>query len=327
METKILITRRIHRDAVELLRQHFNVRYIDNNEQIDPGYLKNNIGEFDGILTAISDRIDGGLLCAGRTKLKAVSNMAAGVDNIDVEAAELLGIKVFNTPDVVTGSTADFTIALALTSLRKTVEARQYVLDNKWKQWDPGILLGRSLAGLNWGLVGFGRIGRAVAKRLSGFDTKVYYAEKDRVQPEPGFSATRLSFDELLAACDVISIHVPLTDETRNMFDMQAFVKMKKKPLLINISRGDIVNTGDLIFALENNLVSGVALDVVEKEPIRADHPLLTFGNVLMTPHIGTATLECRREMAMMAASNLVDFFNRKTYDGRELERHFSEAV
>lgn len=323
MPVKILVTRKINSHAIEMLQSHFETVYIDKNEQLDTDYLKRNLYKFDGILTTITEKIDIDILHAGNGKLKVVSNMAAGLDNIDLYAAHLLGIQIFNVPDVVTDSTADFAIGLALAFLRKIPESKQYVLNNGWHQWDPEIFNGRSLSQLNWGIIGFGRIGKAVAKRLRGFGTKTFYTDEQGRYVGNEFGATYLDEDTLLSVCDVISLHVPLNVHTMHMINKSAFLKMGKKPLLINIARGDIIDTQELIYALEKGLISGAVLDVVENEPIDSNHPLLRFNNVLITPHIGTATIECRKQMAEKAVGNLIDFFENSYYNERELERYF----
>ncbi|MCX7735830.1 MAG: D-glycerate dehydrogenase [Candidatus Kapabacteria bacterium] len=309
METKILITRRINESAVKLLREHFEVDYRNINEPLSNDYLSENAPKYDGILSTITEKFDEELLKRASSRLKAISNMAVGLDNIDIKTAEKLGISIFNTPDVVTDSTADFTLAIGLAFLRQIVDSFEFIKKNEWKKWDPEIFNGRTLRNINWGIIGFGRVGKAVAERLKGFGVKIYYTDVNPINTIDFDFATNLEFDELLNISDVISIHIPLNQNTKGLINYNNFKKMQRKPLIINMARGSIVNTDDLIKALNENLISGAALDVFDPEPISSDHSILKYKNVLITPHIGTATIDCRKEMAMLAAQNLINFF------------------
>lgn len=313
MANKILITRKINETAVQLLQEHFDIDYKNINQPLSVDYLYDNIHNYDGILSTITERFDETLLKRAASRVKVISNMAVGLDNIDLETAKKLGVRIFNTPDVVTDSTADFTLAIALTFLRKIVESYQFIKNNKWKQWDPEIFNGRTLKNLNWGIIGFGRVGQAVAERLRGFGVNIFYNDIDSKRNQEIFNyVSSLEFDNLLKISDVISIHVPLNEKTQGLINYNSFKKMLKKPLIINMARGSVVNTQDLIKALNENIISGAALDVFDPEPISADHPILKFENVLITPHIGTATIDCRKDMAVMAANNLISFFRDK---------------
>lgn len=310
MKNKILITRKIDLSAVTILNEKFDVDYIALNEPLSYNFLLDNIYKYDGVLSTITEKFDEGIMEASKKKLKIISNMAVGTDNIDLKAADKYGIKVFNTPDVVTDSTADFTIALGLSFLRQIIDANLFIKENKWKKWDPDIFNGRSLRDLSWGIIGFGRVGKAVAERLKGFGIKIFYYDITEVNDSFNYDFVEyLEFDKLLKLSDVISIHTPLNENTKNLINYPAFQKMSKKPLLINMARGAIINSFDLVNALQEGLISGAALDVFDPEPISSDHPILKFKNVLITPHIGTATIECRRDMAIMAAKNIIKFF------------------
>jgi glyoxylate reductase len=293
-----------------MLNKKFDVDYIAINEPLSYNFLLDNIYKYDGVLSTITEKFDEGIMQASKKKLKIISNMAVGMDNIDLKAADKFGIKVFNTPDVVTDSTADFTIALGLSFLRQVIDSNLFIKENKWKKWDPEIFNGRSLRNFSWGIIGFGRVGKAVAERLKGFGVKIYYYDVNKVNDLSNFDFVEfLEFDKLLNFSDVISIHIPLNEYTRNLINYSAFQKMSKKPLVINMARGAVLNSIDLIKALQEGLISGAALDVFDPEPISADHPILKFKNVLITPHIGTATIECRRDMAITAAKNIIKFF------------------
>lgn len=309
METKILITRRINESAVKLLMEHFEVDYRNANEPMSYDYLAENASKYDGILSTITEKFDEELLKRISSRLKAISNMAVGLDNIDIKTAERLGISIFNTPDVVTDSTADFTLAIGLAHLRQIVDSFEFIKNNEWRKWDPEIFNGRTLRNLNWGIIGFGRVGKAVAERLKGFGAKIYYTDLNPINTIDFDFATNLEFNELLSISDIISIHIPLNQNTKGLINYNNFQKMERKPLIINMARGSIINTDDLIKALNENLISGAALDVFDPEPVSANHPILKYKNVLMTPHIGTATTDCRKEMAMLAAKNLINFF------------------
>jgi len=237
------------------------------------------------------------------------------LDNIDVSTARALGIEVRNTPDVVTECTADFTLAMALSLLRKIPQAHDYVRRDKWTAWDPEIFLGRTLCGLTWGIVGLGKIGLAVARRIIGFGCHIMYFDPyvTLTQLQDGqIELQKTGFRDLLKASDIISVHVPLTAETKYLMDGEALRAMKKTAFLINMARGQVVKSKDLVSALMKKRIAGAALDVFDPEPISGNHDILKFGNIIVTPHIGTATEECRREMAMAAAKNIVDFFKQE---------------
>lgn len=303
---RVLITRKIAGSAKELLvNAGFEVVSFDINEPLDPQYLIKNIDQFDYILTCVSERIDKTIMLNSKGRLKIISNMAVGLDNIDVDSAKELGIKVFNTPGVVTGPTADLTLSIAFALLRKVREADKFVREGKWKAWDPEIFLGRNFSSLVWGIVGYGNIGKAVAKRLSGFEMKIFFY--DLIETRTDNIAEYSEINKLLNNSDVISLHLPLTVGTKNFFDLEKFRLMKKDAILINMARGGVVNSDDLIETLKQKGIAGAALDVFSPEPIPSGDEILSFDNVLLTPHIGTGTVECRKEMAEFAAKNIIN--------------------
>jgi glyoxylate reductase len=302
---RVLITRKINSSAKELLEKAgFEVISFDVNKPLDPQYISENIDKFDCILTCVSERIDRNIMLKAKGRLKIISNMAVGLDNIDVESAEELGIKVFNTPGVVTGPTADLTLSVAFALLRKVTEADIFVRKGEWKAWDPEIFIGRNFSSLVWGIVGYGNIGRAVAKRLSGFGMSIIFY--DPVEIRSDSFAKYTGVEQLLITSDVISLHLPLSDTTRDFFNLEKFRLMKKDALLINMARGGVVNSSDLLETLKQKRIAGAALDVFSPEPIPFGHEILSFNNVILTPHIGTATVECRKEMAEYAAKNII---------------------
>jgi len=302
---RILITRRINQDAVSLLQETgYKIEYFKDNVPLSNNYLINNIGLFDAVLTTVSDNINKKVLNSTKGRLKIISNMAVGLDNIDVEFAKKKGISVFNTPNVVSESTADLTITLAFALIRKIHLTHDFIRKGAWKSWDPEIFIGREFTGLNWGIIGFGNIGRLVAKKLSGFEMNVNYF--DLYVEESSCYAKKIELDDLLLNADVISVHIPLNEKTRNFINTGFFSKMKTSSILVNMARGEIINSSDLIFSLKSNQIAGAALDVFDPEPIPQNHEIFNFDNVIITPHIGTATQECRREMALLAAQNII---------------------
>lgn len=304
--SKVLVTRRIHTDAIDLLlNTGFDVKYYDENSPIDKSILKKELCEYDAVLTCITDVIDQDVLESASDKLKIISNMAAGIDNIDINVARESGIQVFNTPDVVTDSTADLTVTLAFALIRKIKTTGEFISKGNWKGWDPEIFVGRSFSKLSWGIIGFGNIGKALAGKLSGFEMPVWFYDPNVNEPSRYAVKKELSF--LLANADIISLHIPLNADTTSFFNKDKLKKMKSSSYLINMSRGRVVNSNDLTVAIRTGRIAGAAMDVFDPEPVPPDHEILSFNNVIITPHIGTATLECRREMAVMAATNIIN--------------------
>jgi glyoxylate reductase len=254
----------------------------------------------------LTDKIDGEIMDAAGAGLKVISNHAVGFDNIDVQAATARRIPVGNTPEVLTDATADFAFALMMAAGRRIVEAARYVQEGKWKTWGPMLLLGTEMKGATLGLVGFGRIGKAVARRALGFDMRVIYYDPGEAKPDADLKATRVDFETLLAESDFISLHTPLTPDTRHMIDAQAFSKMKPSAVLVNTARGPVVDMEALYEALKSKRIFAAGLDVTEPEPLPPDHPLLDLDNALIVPHIASASTTARENMAWLAARNLI---------------------
>ncbi len=262
----------------------------------------------DGILTLLTDRVDDELLDAAGPRLRVVANYAVGFDNIDLGACARRGVAVGNTPGVLTESTADLTWALILAVARRIGEGDRFVRSGSWRTWGPMLLLGTDVHGSTLGIVGFGRIGQAVARRAAGFGMTVLYHQRERA-PEPletALGTTFVEFDELLARSDIVSIHVPLTDGTRHLIDAAALARMRRTAVLVNTSRGPIVDSAALAVALADGTIGGAGLDVTDPEPIDPDDPLLRLSNCLVVPHIASATTATRARMATMAAANLL---------------------
>ena len=238
--------------------------------------------------------------------LKVISNHAVGFDNIDVPAATARGIPVGNTPDVLTDATADFAFALMMTAGRRILEADRYVREAKWKTWGPMLLLGVEMKGATLGLVGFGRIGKAMARRAVGFDMRVIYYDPRENKADPDIKATSVDFETLLEESDFISLHTPLTPDTRHLIDAEALSKMKPSAVLVNTSRGPVVDLDALYEALKEHRIFAAGLDVTEPEPLPHDSPLLTLDNMVIVPHIASASKSARDKMSWMAAQNLI---------------------
>ncbi|HVC25361.1 MAG TPA: D-glycerate dehydrogenase [Acidimicrobiales bacterium] len=260
-----------------------------------------------GLLSTTADRVDGALLDACPS-LAVVSNLAVGYDNVDVPAMTLRHVPVGNTPGVLTDATADLAFALILATARRVVEARDAVLDGRWTAWDPGFMLGMELAGSTLGILGLGRIGRAVARRALGFDMRVVaWSRSGRVPLGAGLERVELvSFDELFETSDALSVHVALAPSTVHLVGAEQLAAMKPTAILVNTSRGPVVDQAALFAALQSRSIAAAGLDVVEVEPIPLDDPLLGIDNCIVLPHIGSATTVTRTRMAELAVDNLL---------------------
>jgi len=262
----------------------------------------------DGILSLLTDKMDAAVMDAAGPQLKVISNFAVGVDNVVIPDATKRGIPIGNTPGVLTETTADLAFTLLMAAARRVSEGQRYVLDGKWRTWGPLLLLGQDVFGATLGIIGYGRIGRAVARRASGFNMQVlYYDPTSGRDPEPALPyARQVDLDTLLAQSDFVSLHTPLTPETRHLINAETLRKMKRTAILINTARGPVVDTVALYNALREGVLAGAALDVTDPEPLPADNPLLTLENVLVVPHIASASHATRGKMAAMAAANLI---------------------
>lgn len=260
----------------------------------------------DGILCLITDAIDEAVLDAAGSGLKIVSQMAVGVDNVDTAACAARGIAVGRTPGVLTDTTADLAWALILATARRLVEAADYVRDGEWKTWSPTQLAGTDVHGAALGIVGFGAIGQAVARRARGFDMAVrYWNRTPRPAEAAELGAEFAEFDELLAASDFVSLNIALTGDTRGLIDAAALSKMQPHAILINTARGPVVDEAALAEALANGGIAAAGLDVTAVEPIPAGSPLLSMPNAIVLPHVGSSSLATRSKMADIAVSNL----------------------
>lgn len=310
----VFVARVIPDEGLELLAQHCTVDLW--RDQLPPrrDALMERVQGVHGILALLTDRIDGAVMDAASPHLQVISNLAVGYDNIDVPAATERGIMVGNTPDVLTETSADFTWALLMAAARRIVEGDHYSRTGQWQTWEPKLLLGQDITGATLGIIGFGRIGKAVAKRASGFAMRVlYHSSTPRDDPDAArLGAQRVDLDTLLGEADFVSIHTPLTPQTRALIDAKALARMKRTAILINTARGPVVDSAALYDALAHGIIAYAALDVTDPEPIPMDSPLLLLPNIIIAPHIASASVKTRGQMARIAALNLIAGVNRE---------------
>lgn len=304
---KVFVTRRIPAEARTLLETHCDVRMFDHElTPIPRETLLEELADADGALVMITERVDDEVLDAG-PRLKVVANMAVGYDNIDVAACTRRGVMVTNTPDVLTETTADLTWALLMATARRLVEAQKVIERGEWRGLSPMFMVGQDVYGRTLGIIGAGRIGSAVARRAIGFDMTILYHNRRRNPDlEAATGARYAGFHELLEQSDFVVLMVPLTPETYHLINEDALRRMKPSAILINAARGPVVDERALYKALTEGWIWAAGLDVWEKEPIGADHPLLSLPNVVALPHIGSASIATRIAMAVLAAENVV---------------------
>lgn len=301
MSGVVLVTRALPEPSLATLEPDFEVRVLAYRPS--ESQLAKEVADADALITLVTDPVTEKVLRAGK-KLKIVGQYGVGVDNIDRAAAAALGIVVTNTPNVLTDATADLTMALLLSLVRRIVEGDQLVRTGRFQGWEPQLLLGSDLKGKVFGVLGPGRIGRAVAKRARAFGmTVIACGRSPRDEGDPD-DPPRVSFDELLRRCDIVSVHLPLNDETRHLFNDETLARMKPGSWLLNTSRGAIVEEAALARALERGPLAGAGLDVYEKEP-SVSPALLESDRVVLMPHAGSATHETRREMARMVVEDV----------------------
>ncbi|MHA1747376.1 MAG: 2-hydroxyacid dehydrogenase [Promethearchaeota archaeon] len=308
---KVFITRRLPSIAKDILLDKFEVSERSENSPCPNNKIIEIVKNYDAILSTVSEKFDK-LILSKRDKLKVISNYAVGLDNIDVKYAKSIGIAVYNTPDVVTNSTADLTFSILLSLIRRISQAQSFIKENKWKSWDPELFLGEELSGKVFGILGFGKIGQAVANRAIGFGLNIIYYDKEEKNVDSFLNkhAKPVRLDDILENSDYISIHLPLTNKTKFFINKSTLDKMKKKPIILNIARGNVVNSDDLLEALKSGKIRGAGLDVTSPEPLSGNHPLCRLDNCIIVPHIGTATKECRINMARLAAQNIFNHFS-----------------
>jgi glyoxylate reductase len=302
----IAVTRKIPDAGLEPLREATKVKLWDRELPPSPEELDALLDGCDGAITLLTDHIDGSVLDR-HPGLRVISNFAVGYDNIDVPAATERGVLVCNTPEVLTNATADHTWALLLAAARRIPESIAYVRDGKWKTWGPLLLLGQEVSGATIGIVGLGRIGKEVAKRARGFDMRVLAFDPfEDAAFAREHDVTYVPLEELLADSDFVTLHVALTPETHHLIGAAELGCMKPTAILVNASRGPVVDTDELVDALQGGTILGAALDVTDPEPLPADHPLVNMTNCIVVPHTASATVQTRDRMAELAARNLL---------------------
>ena len=305
---RVFVSRRIPDEGLALIVAQTEADVWPDELPPERHELLRRVEGVDGLLTLLTDRIDDELLDRAGPQLKVVSNYAVGFDNIDVPACSRRGIAVGNTAGVLTETTADFAFALLMAAARRIPEGYDYVRQDRWKTWGPMLLLGPDIHHATLGVLGFGRIGREVAKRARGFDMQLLYSDVEPASPEDEqrLGARRASMDEVLAQSDFVTLHVNLTPETHHLMNRERLHKMKPSAILVNASRGPVVDSEALYEALKNGVIAGAALDVTEPEPLPGHHHLLTLPNCLVVPHIASASFATRGKMASIAAENLL---------------------
>ena len=307
MKPSVFVTRQIPAVGLSRIQAACEADVWDGDLPPTRDILLQRVRGVEGILSLLTDRIDGAVMDAAGPQLKVISNLAVGYDNIDVPAAHERGIHVGNTPGVLTDATADLAWALLMAAARRLAEGTDYIRRGQWHTWEPMTLLGADIVGATLGILGYGRIGQAVARRAAGFDMRVLAYSPSLTPGETlAGGVTAASIDTLLRESDFVSIHVPLNADTRGLIDADTLRLMKPTAILINTSRGPVVNQADLIAALTSGVIGYAALDVTDPEPLPADDPLMHLPNALVGPHVGSAPIATRDKMATMAADNLI---------------------
>jgi len=304
MKNRVLITKRIYPEAVDVLKQHAEVDYVDSDDGLAAEELLRRVQGKQAVVSQLTDRFDAGVI-EKLDGVRSISNVAVGFDNIDVAAATRKGILVTNTPDVLTDTTADFAFALLMAAARRVVEGHHYVHSGQWRKWYIDLLVGHDIHHRTIGIFGMGRIGQAMARRAGGFSMRVLYHDAMRAPEalEKSLGLEYVSAEDLLRQSDFISVHVPLLPETRKMIGAAQLRMMKATAILVNTSRGPVVDEAALAEALDRKIIAGAGLDVFEQEP--NVHPLLLkLENVVLAPHIASASIDTRRNMSLMAAEN-----------------------
>jgi glyoxylate reductase len=306
---KVYSTHQLFEPARNILDANCDMQYWTDSERPPRDEVLRHVKDKDGLICLLTEKVNEEFLRAA-PKLRIASNVAVGYDNIDVDACTKRGVVVTNTPGVLDETTADFAWTLLMAVARRVAEGEALARSGNWRGWNLDQLCGADVWGKALGIVGFGRIGRSVARRASGFHMKIIYTDAVRAseEVEKSVNAEFCDMNSLLAESDFISLHVPLLPETRGMFNGPKFLRMKPTAFVINTSRGPVIDEAALVAALENKKIAGAALDVFENEPFL--HPGLKRSNVVLTPHIASASLETRTKMAVMAANNIVAMFN-----------------
>lgn len=303
---KVFVARKILDQGLQMILQACEADVWQDELPPTPPELLDRVPGMEGLLCLLTDIVDAEVMDACGHNLKVISNHAVGTDNIDIRAATERGIAVGNTPGILTDATADFTFALLLSAARRVPEADQFVRSGKWRTWAPVLMLGADLSGATLGIIGFGRIGQSVAQRAVGFNMKILFHDPNFVHGRSDIQACPVELEFLLRNSDFISIHTPLTPDTHHLIDRNAFEMMKSNAILINTARGAIIDPDALYQALHKRRIRAAALDVTEPEPIPPDSPLLELDNLIISPHIASASQSTRERMSVLASENLI---------------------
>ena len=307
MKPRVFITRIIPEKGLEMVQQEADADVWQDPLPPPYGTLIQKVKGIDALLCLLTDTVDSKLMDVMGPQVKVISQMAVGFDNIDIAAATARNIPVGNTPGVLTDTTADFAWTLLMAAARRLVEGDKCTRAGKWKTWGPIDFLGPDVTGATIGIIGFGRIGQGLAKRAQGFDMRILYFDTHRdIAAEKKYHAQHVGLDTLLCEADFVSLHTTLSQETYHLMDDRRLRMMKPSGILINTARGPVVDPGALYRALSSGTIAYAALDVTEPEPIRPDDPLLSLDNIIIAPHIASASFQTRNKMAAMAAANLI---------------------
>ena len=303
----VVATWRLPEDVSDCLAAHARLVCWESDGPVDPDWLADQLPVAEGLLCLLTDQIDQNILTFG-SRLRVVSTMSVGYDHIHLPTCTTRGIPIGYTPGILTETTADLAFALLMAAARRLTEGADYVRQGQWKEWKPNLLLGRDVYGATLGIVGFGRIGQALARRAQGFQMKVLAVRSPRQVSEAMElpSTTFVDLSTVLQESDFLSLHVPLTSETHHMIGQDQLQAMKRSSILINTARGAVVDSAALYSALQQGTIAAAALDVTEPEPLPADHLLLTLPNCLVIPHLGSASVATRLRMAQIAVNNVI---------------------
>ncbi len=307
---KVWVGRRLPQAALDLLAADVELTVFPGELPASRADILAAVPGCDGLVPLLSDRIDSDVIDAAGPSLKVIANYAVGYDNIDLAAAGARGIWVTNTPDVLTETTADLAWALLMAAARRIGEGERYARSGQWKTWGPLLLLGHDVHGKTLGIIGCGRIGRAVARRATGFGMRLLYHSRSRDEAlEAELPIEFVGFEQLLRQSDFVSLHCPLNDDTRHLIDAAALTMMKQSAILINTARGPVVDQAALVDALRIGEIAGAGLDVTDPEPPEPDDPLLQLDNAVVIPHLGSGSHETRTAMANLVVDNLLAVF------------------
>ncbi|ACJ75602.1 glyoxylate reductase [Thermosipho africanus Ob7] len=302
---KVFITYKIPESGINLLKEKFDVDVYEGEKFLTKQEMMERLKDADAVVTQLRDPVDKEFIDAGK-KLKIIANYAVGFNNIDVEYAKQKGIYVTNTPDVLTEATADIAWALILAVARKIIPADKFTREGKFEGWKPNLFLGYEIYGKTLGIIGMGRIGKAVARRAMGFGMKIIYHNRKRVEDDYKYNAKYVDLETLLKESDYISINAPLTNETYHLLNKERLSLLKKNAILVNTARGPIIDEKALYELLKDGKIAGAGFDVYENEP-EITKGLEKLDNVVLLPHIGSATYETREKMSIMVAENIID--------------------